>query len=72
MFGRVAHMLDKNAIIVLSVTAVVLLLAGLALAVTSAPAKAQTPPHPTPAKVAQAHTTVSSQPFGPRGPHDVA
>lgn len=35
MFGWVAHRLDRNVIILLSVTAAVLLLAGLCLAVTS-------------------------------------
>jgi hypothetical protein len=60
MFSRVAHSLDRNVIIFLSVTAAILLLAGLCLAVTSTPAKAQAPPRPAPAKVARAHTTVAT------------
>jgi hypothetical protein len=45
MFGRVASMLDRNVIIFLYLTAAVLLLAGLCLAVTAPPAKAQSSPH---------------------------
>jgi hypothetical protein len=59
MFGRVANTLDTNAIIILSVTAAILLLAGLALAVSSPPAKASPPPRPAPAKMARAHTTAA-------------
>jgi hypothetical protein len=50
MFGRVANTLDKNVIILLSLTAAILLLAGLCLAVTSPPAKAQAPSRPAPEK----------------------
>jgi energy-converting hydrogenase Eha subunit F len=59
MFGRVANTLDRNVIIFLSVTAAILLLAGLCLAVTASPAKAQAPPRPVPAKAAQANTTAA-------------
>jgi hypothetical protein len=45
MFGRVASTLDRNAIIILYLTAAVLLLAGLCLAVTAPAARAQPSPH---------------------------
>ena len=45
MFGRVPSTLDRNAIIILALTAAVLLLAGLCLAITAQPAKAQPAPH---------------------------
>jgi hypothetical protein len=48
MFGRVAGMLDKNAVIFLSLAAAVLLLAGLCLAITAPPARAQPSPHRDP------------------------
>lgn len=57
MFGWVANTLDKNVIIVLSVTAAILLVAGLCLAITSPPAKAQSRQRNAPAKASQAHTT---------------
>jgi len=60
MFGRVANRLHRNVIVLLSVTAAILLVAGLCLAVTSAPAKAQAPPRPAPASGARARTSAAS------------
>jgi hypothetical protein len=60
MYGRVANTLDRNAIICLSVTAAVLLLAGLCLAVTAPSARAQAPARSAPAKAAQADTTAAT------------
>ncbi|HEX4064349.1 MAG TPA: hypothetical protein VHY58_25345 [Streptosporangiaceae bacterium] len=44
MFGGVANTLDRNVIIFLALTAAVLLLAGLCLAITAPPAQAQPSP----------------------------
>jgi hypothetical protein len=55
MFGRIAGMLDRNVVICLYLTAAVLLLAGLCLAITAPPARAQPSPHRAPSVASLFH-----------------